>query len=294
MEKKGHVLNFISILMMAIGPLLAKFGVLEISPAKAAIINVLVIIAASYLFGLMQRKKVTFYKDKAMIVLGVLNSLGVILMYISTNLLSPVEIGFIGRFYTVFAILLSLLLLKERLSKNETIFILFAMVGIFLFIDTGNVYGASLIGSVCALLQTFCFALSNVFIKRATAADKDSNSILFTNNCIALIFVTIYAISTGQLFEGGYPVSGIGLIALSSLLTGFVGTLFLYEALKYLRFSIANTVRAFSPILLAAISFPFFPVEITWQKVTGAVIVLFSILLLTKRKKQGSVSRKAG
>ncbi|WP_245864820.1 EamA family transporter [Terribacillus aidingensis] len=133
MEKKGHILNFISIFMMAIGPLLAKFGVLEISPAKAAIINVLVIIAACYLFGIIQRKKVAFYKDREMIFLGVLNSLGVILMYVSTSLLSPVEIGFIGRFYTVFAILLSLLLLRERILKNETIFILFAMLGIFLF-----------------------------------------------------------------------------------------------------------------------------------------------------------------
>ncbi|SNZ17434.1 EamA-like transporter family protein [Terribacillus aidingensis] len=129
------------------------------------------------------------------------------------------------------------------------------------------------------MVQTFCFALSNVYIKKAIGTDKDSNSILFTNNCMAL-----YAISTGQLFEGGYPVSGIGLIALSSLLTGFIGTLFLYEALKYLRFSIANTIRAFSPILLAAISYPFFPIELTWQKITGALIMLVSILLLTRKK----------
>lgn len=286
MEKKGHIYNLISILMMAIGPLLAKFGVLEISPAQAAIINVLVILLASYLFGYFQGKKVTFYADKEMILLGVLNSFGVILLYISTSLLSPVEIGFIGRFYTVFAILLSLFILKERLNKKEIYFILAALLGIFLFIDTTNIYGASLIGSLCALFQTFFFALSNIYIKRTMAVNKDSNSILFTNNCIALIFVTLYAIFTGQLWEGTLSFTGIGLIALSSLLTGFVGTLFLYEALKYLRFSIANTIRAFSPILLAIISFPFFPVEVTWQKIVGASVMLLSIFLLTAGKKK--------
>jgi drug/metabolite transporter (DMT)-like permease len=283
-EKKGHILNLISILMMTIGPLLSKFGLLEISPSKAAIINTLTIILAAYCYGLISKKGTRFYKDKEILLLAVFNSLGVIFLYLSTSLLSPVEIGFIGRFYTVFAIIFSIFILKERLSKRESIFIVIAVIGIFLFVETDGVLDANLIGIGYAFLYTMFFALSNIYIKKTMSPDRDSNSILFTNNCVTLIFVTLFSLLSQDLFDGQYSLSGISFIVASSLLTGFIGTLFLYEALKYLRFAIANTIRAFSPILLALFSYPFFPVEITIQKILGAVVILLSIFLLTTVK----------
>ncbi|WP_227994842.1 DMT family transporter [Oceanobacillus sp. CFH 90083] len=291
-EKKGHILNLISILMMTIGPLLSKFGVLEISPSKAAIINTITIILATYCYGLISKKRTRFYKDKEILLLAVFNSLGVIFLYLSTSLLSPVEIGFIGRFYTVFAIIFSIFILKERLTKRESIFILIAVIGIFLFVETDGVLGANLIGIVYAFLYTMFFALANIYIKKTMSAERDSNSILFTNNCVTLIFVILFGLFSQDLFDGQYSLNGISFIVVSSLLTGFIGTLFLYEALKYLRFAIANTIRAFSPILLALFSYPFFPVEITIPKILGAVVILLSIFLLTTSKGEESKEKK--
>ncbi|WP_237566201.1 EamA family transporter [Oceanobacillus massiliensis] len=86
---------------------------------------------------------------------------------------------------------------------------------------------------------------------------------------------------TGGLFNPEYSLTGIGYIVISSLFTGFIGTLLLYKAFEHLRFSIANVTRAFSPLLLAVISFPFFPIEITIQNTLGAIILIISILLLS-------------
>lgn len=83
-------------------------------------------------------------------------------------------------------------------------------------------------------------------------------------------------------------MEGIGYIVVSSLFSGFIGTLFLYEALKYLRFSVANVTRAFSPVLLAIISFPFFPIDLTFQNITGAIVLLISILLLGLADKKSN------
>ncbi|WP_042141989.1 DMT family transporter [Paucisalibacillus sp. EB02] len=282
--QKGHMFNLLSVLMMAVGPLLSKFGLLEISPTKASIINTITVILASYLLGLVLRRKVNFYFEKEIILLALFNSIGVIFLFLSTNLLSPVEIGFIGRFYTVFAVLLSVLILKERLSKNEIIFITLAIFGAFLFVDKGDNLQSNMLGSFFAVLYTFFFALTNIFIKKTMSKDRDSNSILFTNNCITLVFVLLYAMVKGEFLSLDYSLTGTGYIVLSSLLTGFLGTLLLYKALEHLRFSIANVTRAFSPLLLALISFPFFPIEITIQNTFGAIVLVVSILLLSLGK----------
>ncbi|MCF6136608.1 DMT family transporter [Pseudalkalibacillus berkeleyi] len=279
--RKGYILNFMSVIIMAIGPLVAKFGLLHISASKAAVINTMTVIFVSYIWGRISKNKVQLFLEKKMILLALFNGLGVIFLFISMDLLSPVEIGFLGRFYTVFAVLLSVILLGERLTKIEMTFIVAAILGAFLFVNKGGDFHSSVLGSVFALLYTFFFALTNVYIKKAVSKDKNSNSIIFTNSCVSLIFIILYAIVVGDLFNGAYTFEGISLIALSSMLSGFIGTILLYEALKYLRFSIANVSRALSPLLLAAISFPFFPVKLTALNITGAVLLMVSILLLT-------------
>ncbi|MED4404087.1 hypothetical protein [Metabacillus fastidiosus] len=46
---KGYLFNIASILMMGIGPLISKFGLLNISTSVASVINALTIILASYI-----------------------------------------------------------------------------------------------------------------------------------------------------------------------------------------------------------------------------------------------------
>ncbi|MFA9556834.1 DMT family transporter [Evansella sp. AB-rgal1] len=285
--EKGHLLNILSVLMLAVGPLLSKFGLLNLSPAFAAFINVITIILASFLFGIVTKTPVKFYFEKNIFLLAICNSLGIIFMFLSMDILSPIEIGFIGRFYTVFAVVLSVVLLKEKLTKQEVTFILLAIIGVFLFMETGGDYRNNLLGSIFALLYTFFFALTNIYIKKTMSKQKNSNSIMFSNNVITLIFVMTYGMFIGELFREEISFEGIGFIVGSSFLGGFLGTLLLYEALKYLRFSIANVTRAFSPLLLAVISYPFFPIEITLKNTLGAILLLGSILLLAvKDKKQ--------
>lgn len=284
--QKGHLLNMLSVIMLALGPLLSKFGLLQVSPTKAALINVITIVCASFIFGLFMKQYVQLYLEKNIILLALFNSLGIIFMFLSIDLLSPVEIGFLGRFYTVFAVILSVFILKERLTRWEMGCILFAILGVFLFVDAGGDYLNNLLGTSFAVLYTFFFALTNIYIKKTLTNEKNSNSIMFTNNCLSLVFVLIYALVVGELFDGSFAVEGIGFLVASTLLGGFLGTLFLYEALKYLRFSIANVTRAFSPLLLAIISYPFFPIDITVKNTVGAIVLVGSILLLSIGEKK--------
>ncbi|UTR10389.1 DMT family transporter [Evansella sp. LMS18] len=286
--QKGHLLNFLSVLALAVGPLLSKFGLLQISSGYAALINAATIVAASFLYSLIKKNKVRLILEKNVILLAVFNSLGVIFLFLSMELLSPVEIGFLGRFYTVFAVILAVIFLKERLARVEVIFICSAVAGVFLFVEPGGDYKANLLGSLFALLYTFFFALTNIYIKKTMSADKNSNSLLFTNNIFSIGIISVYVVAGGGTAGGTFSLEGAGFIILSSLLGGFLGTLLLYEALKYLRFSIANVTRAFSPLLLAVISYPFFPIEITLKNTAGAILIVGSILFLALGDKKKS------
>ena len=105
--------------MMGIGPLIAKFGLQTISASTAAFINACTIIIACYIWGLVLKRPVRFYVSKDMTILSCCNVMGVLLMYVSLSLLSPVQIGFLGRFYTVFAVLLSFFMLKKKFRKSS-------------------------------------------------------------------------------------------------------------------------------------------------------------------------------
>ncbi|MED4404089.1 EamA family transporter [Metabacillus fastidiosus] len=89
-------------------------------------------------------------------------------------------------------------------------------------------------------------------------------------------------------------LSSVSLTAIAALMTGFLGTLFLYEALKRIRFSVANVMRATSPIILAFVSYPFFPVKLTTLNIFGAVILILSVLIIgvVDFKKHSTLNKK--
>ncbi|MED4404088.1 EamA family transporter [Metabacillus fastidiosus] len=127
--------------------------------------------------------------------LAVCNTIGVILMYVSLDLLSPVEIGFLGRFYTVFAVILAYIILKEKITSSEWLLVSLAILGTFMFINPSDNSDFNILGIVSAILYTFFFALSNILIKLTITEGRESNSLLFTNNVWTLILVSIYLIT---------------------------------------------------------------------------------------------------
>lgn len=289
---KGYLFNIASILMMGIGPLISKFGLLNISTSVASVINAITIILASYIWGRMSRNSVKLYLTKDVTMLAVCNSIGVVLMYVSLDLLSPVQIGFLGRFYTVFAVLLAFIILKEKITSSEWLLVTLAILGTFMFISPSDNGEINVLGIISAVLYTFFFALSNILIKLTMTEGRESNSLLFTNNLWTLVLVSIYLVIFNKNWSLSF--SSISLTAIAALMTGFLGTLFLYEALKRLRFSIANIMRATSPIILAFVSYPFFPVKLTTLNIFGAVILILSILIIgvVDFKKHSTLNKK--
>ncbi len=289
LHNRGILLNVVSMAIMNLAPLLNKFALNHIGIILAALFNTLFVVLFSYLAMQYRGKRVSFKKtNKILWWIGLCDAVGVMSLYTSLDLITPVMVGFLGRLYTVFAIILSLIFLKERISKGQAVLVGIAIVGLFMFVNKELDF-SSVLGIVAAITYTFFFAVSNLLAKIATATEE-TYEIIFSNKLISLGFVFAYGIVTGKLTLAGADMTGIGLVFLTSLLCNFIGLRLFYEGLRYVESNLLNLIRSAGPLLVVAYSWYFFPEPLSWINVIGAVLLLGSIVLLTQQSGRHKTS----
>ena len=202
-------------------------------------------------------------------------------------MLDPVSVGLLGRFYIIFALFLSVLFLNETLCKNDTLPIIFAVIGSFLITQFSGDFN-SILGVIATLSYTFFFALTNMLAKK-TVKDIDSKTILLYNQATSTLLLGIILIVTNHLHTIHISI-GLFSILLSALCSGVIGLLLFYEGLKYISFREANIIRTLNPIFVFIFSFPFFPLPLTPKFITGAILIIISIIYMNlyKDKKTSS------
>ncbi|KAA2273961.1 DMT family transporter [Staphylococcus haemolyticus] len=285
--KKGYLFNIISVAIMSLTPILNKLSLTDLSPIQASFFNALFSTLILLITVLFDKSKIKIYHNKSIWLLGITNTIGILLQYVSLSLLDPVSVGLLGRFYIIFALFLSVLFLNETLRKHDTLPIIFAIIGSFLITHFSGDFN-SILGVIAALSYTFFFALTNMLAKK-TVKDIDSKTILLYNQATSTLLLGIILIVTNHLHTIHI---GIGLfsILLSALCSGVIGLLLFYEGLKYISFREANIIRTLNPIFVFIFSFPFFPLPLTPKFITGAILIIISIIYMNlyKDKKTSS------
>lgn len=285
--KKGYLFSIISVAIMSLTPILNKLSLTDLSPIQASFFNALFSTLILLITVLFDKSKIKIYHNKSIWLLGITNTIGILLQYVSLSLLDPVSVGLLGRFYIIFALFLSVLFLNETLRKHDTLPIIFAIIGSFLITHFSGDFN-SILGVIAALSYTFFFALTNMLAKK-TVKDIDSKTILLYNQATSTLLLGIILIVTNHLHTIHI---GIGLfsILLSALCSGVIGLLLFYEGLKYISFREANIIRTLNPIFVFIFSFPFFPLPLTPKFITGAILIIISIIYMNlyKDKKTSS------
>ncbi|WP_088033896.1 DMT family transporter [Evansella clarkii] len=282
--KKGVILNILSLLIMSLSPLINKFSLGYFEPMTAALFNSIFASIFCFLYGLVIKEKIEFIKDKYIWLIGFTNAVGLICLFLSLSFLSPVTVGFLGRFYIIFAIILAVVMLKEKFMKVDVALIVTAVIGTFLFVEKGSELN-SYLGIAFALLYTFLFALTNTLVKKKVSS-YSSNSILFYNNALSSVFIAVFILIFGGFQTTSFHLEGMFLLFLSAFFSGFLGLLLFYEGLKHIRFSTANLIRSTGPLVVAFYSWWFFPIELTIQNIIGAILLLGSVILVTIKPKK--------
>ena len=113
-------------------------------------------------------------------------------------------------------------------------------------------------------------------LAKKTVKDIDSKTILLYNQATSTLLLGIILIVTNHLHTIHINI-GLFSILLSALCSGVIGLLLFYEGLKYISFREANIIRVY-------IFFPFFPLPLTPKFITGAILIIISIIYMNLYK----------
>lgn len=277
---KGILLSFGSVIIMALTPVMNKLSLSSLTPIQASFLNAFFSTIFTLIFVLMSRKKVKWVTNKYLLMIGVLNTLGILLQYYSSAILDPVTIGLLGRFYIVFAVILSFVILKEPMKRSDALPILMTILGSFVIAGVDGDF-SNILGVVGAVSYTFFFALTNILAKKGLEK-ADAQIVLLYNQLISSILLLLVMLFTGQ---GNIQIgSGVSTVFISALCSGFVGLLLFYESLKYISFRNSNLIRTSSPIFVFLLSIPFLPVHLTINLLVGGGLIIVSVFLMNIHK----------
>ena len=265
---------------MALTPVMNKLSLSSLTPIQASFLNAFFSTIFTLIFVLMSRRKVKWVTNKYLLMIGVLNTLGILLQYYSSAILDPVTIGLLGRFYIVFAVILSFVILKEPMKRSDALPILMTILGSFVIAGVDGDF-SNILGVVGAVSYTFFFALTNILAKKGLEK-ADTQIVLLYNQLISSVLLLLVMLFTGQ---GNIQISsGVSTVFISALCSGFVGLLLFYESLKYISFRNSNLIRTSSPIFVFLLSIPFLPVHLTINLLVGGGLIIVSVFLMNIHK----------
>ncbi|SEH42008.1 DMT family transporter [Fructobacillus pseudoficulneus] len=280
---KGIWLNLSSVVVMSLTPVLNKFSMSTLTPLQASFLNALFSAIITYSVIKLKRQAIpNLFKNKLVILLGITNAISILLQYVSVSLLDPVSVGLFGRFYIIFALLLSIIIMHEKVSKADLMPIIFTLIGTILIT---NFHGSlnSYFGIISAISYTFFFALTNMLAKK-NIENVETNILLFYNQSISSLILGISLLASNQIIFNFK--SGVISIFGSAFMSGFLGLYLFYEGLKYISFRNANLIRALNSVFVFLFSIPFFKVPMTLNFILGGAFIIISIIWLglTSRK----------
>lgn len=272
----GTLYGFISVLFMSSVPVMNKFVVMTISPLQGALANCLI---STFFFGLVNRfmigkAKIAFcsYSIKA----GILNAIGLALLYMAIQRVHPVAVGVMGRLGIVFAMAMSGVFLRQKPAMSEIILGSIAILGAFIS-AWSDLQDPNANGLWMALASTASFTASNFCLKAAARKNSNLDVLTHMNFFSTLLLGAVLFLSQEHLHIPN-TLSSWALIVGATLVGSCLGFWFLLLSLNSLSFSMATILRATGPLFTALIAYPFFGFDFNALQIGSALFIMLAIV----------------
>lgn len=184
------------------------------------------------------------------------------------------------------AILLAVVVLKEKLNKQ---FWLWAVVGIFgaylvtfpEFKITGLSLAGGTLGVVFALLAAFFWGGSTVF-GRLVLRKINFQAMTAIRFLAALVFLFLLQVYYGRLGEVGSASSKDWLyVLIIAVLAGFVSLFVYYRGLRFTKASIATIGELAFPFAAVVVNWVFLDAILSGMQIVGGLILLLAVMRLS-------------
>lgn len=226
------------------------------------------------------RENVPFF-----LVIGLLVAISTSLTYISVRYIDPGTASLLAQVTTIFALILSMVWLREKLSGPELAGAAIAVIGVLVIsFQPGDFLR---LGSLLVLTSSLMYASHTAIVKRYGGEMDFANFFLFRVASVT-VFLFLFTSARGQLV---WP-SGKAWVVL--LLAGTIDvvisrTLY-YVALRQLQMSFHTIILTLSPVITVFWSLLLFGLKPTPQSLIGGLAVILGVGIVTFSKSKARES----
>jgi len=234
------------------------------------------LLGVAALFG---KLKLHFVNGWLLFFRGLTGGAGVFFLFLSIMKLGIAKGTIISYSYPIFASIMSVLFLKERIGVLKWVAVAIAFVGIFLLTDEGAA-GITTFGTfgkyeVLAVVGAIFSGIAVVSIKRLH--ETDSTYGIFFAQCVVGIWLMILPanlVSRAIGYSGGMFLLGVGIFAT-------IGQLLMTEGYRYLSVTSGSLLMLLVPLLNFCAGLLIFNEHLSSGAIVGSILILISCIIVT-------------
>lgn len=221
-------------------------------------------------------------------------ALNMLLFFQGLSITSPIDSAIIMVTSPVIVTLLSIFILKSKLTLNKGLGISLGLIGAILLISLsgGKDTGSSLEGNLLIMANATSYSLYLVLVKPLLSKYKPLTVITYMFS-FAFFMVLPFGISDVQDFSFDFPLVVMLSIAFIILFTTFCTYLFNVFAVKVLSPTISSSYIYLQPVFAMLIGFGIslyntesnYAASITWEKLGYTLLIFVGVYLTSKSKK---------
>lgn len=200
--------------------------------------------------------------------------------YLSVTFVDAGTASLLGRFSTVFTLLLGVFWLKDRLTRAQWLGTAVALLGaVIISFQPG---GLLRLGSIFVLLSSFMYALHVAIVKRYGGEIEFTNFFLY-RVAVTTAFLLLFVIAQRQMV---WPTGEVWFyLILTGTVDVVISRVLYYLALRRMTLSMHTIILMLSPVITIGWSLLLFGERPTLQSFIGGLVIIIGILIVNYSRK---------
>lgn len=280
LRSKGILLALLTAIVSGFSIFINKFAIATIEPftfttAKNVVVAVLLLAVIFCMKDFKILKSLSQKQWLQLVVIGLVGGSVAFLIYFwALKQTSAINAGFIHKTLFVWASLLALFFLKERLNARFVFGAALLMAGNYLLLTK---FSSFVFADIYIIVATILWAIENV-IAKYVLKDLNGKTVAFGRMFFGSIFMLIFLAVTGNLT----PMAQLTIPQLEWIIITsgflFLYVLFWYSGLKYVEVSVATAILVFGQVVTGMLSAAFAGQTVSFNEAIGFFLILLGTI----------------